>query len=152
MKIINGLLDYSKPWSTPDLYLFTGNRYITAKGKLVMGRGAALQCRDTYPGVDKDLANYIKNKSNTLQPNYFIIFTQLSKDQYLGAFQVKNNFADKAELEIIKRSTKMLKRYAIDKPHLNFHMNFPGIGYGGLPYELILPIVQQLPDNVILYK
>ena len=115
-----------------------------------MGRGAALQCRDTYPGVDKDLADKISK--GELSPNYFNIFTQLSKDQYLGAFQVKNNFADKAELEIIKRSTKMLKRHAIDKPHLNFHMNFPGIGYGGLPYELILPIVQQLPGNVILYK
>jgi len=150
MKIVNGLLDYSKPWKTPNLYLFTGNRYITAKGKLVMGRGAALQCRDTYPGVDKDLADKISKCE--LSPNYFIIFTQISKDQYLGAFQVKNNFADKAELEIIKRSTKMLTQYAIKKPHLNFHMNFPGIGYGGLPYELILPIVQELPDNVILYK
>jgi len=150
MKIVDGLLDYSKPWATPDLYLFTGNRYITAKGKLVMGRGAALQCRDTYPGVDKDLAN--KMSKNKLSSNYFIIFTQLDKDQYLGVFQVKNNFADKAELEIIKRSTKILTQYAIKKPHLNFHMNFPGIGYGGLPYESILPIMQELPDNVILYK
>lgn len=150
MKIVDGLLDYSKPWTTPDLYLFTGNRYITAKGKLVMGRGAALQCRDVYPGVDKDLADKISK--GKLSPNYFVKFTQLDKDQYLGAFQVKNNFADKAELEIIKRSTYILKWFAIDKPHLNFHMNFPGIGYGGLPYESIIPIVQELPDNVILYK
>lgn len=150
MKIVEGLLDYSKQWSIPDIYLFTGNRYITAKGKLVMGRGAALQCRDTYPGVDKDLADKISK--GELSPNYFVKFTQLDKDQYLGVFQVKNNFADKAELEIIKRSTKMLTQYAIKKSHLNFHMNFPGIGYGGLPYESILPTVQELPDNVILYK
>lgn len=150
MKIVDGLLDYLKPWATPDLYLFTGNRYITAKGKLVMGRGAALQCRDTYLGVDKDLADKISK--GELSPNYFVKFTQLDKDQYLGVFQVKNNFADKAELEIIKRSTKILTQYAIKKPHLNFHMNFPGIGYGGLPYESILPIMQELPDNVILYK
>ena len=130
--------------------MFTGNRYITAKGKLVMVRGAALQCRDTYHGIDKDLADKISK--GKLSPNYYVKFTQLGRDQYLGVFQVKNNFADKAELEIIKRSTEILKWFAIDKPHLNFHMNFPGIGYGGLPYELILPIVQELPDNVILYK
>ena len=45
MKLIKGLLDYSKPWTIPNIYLFTGNPIVKANGAIVMGCGAARQVR-----------------------------------------------------------------------------------------------------------
>ena len=150
MIIVNSRLDYSANWNTPDIYLFTGNSYITKNGKLVMGRGAALACRDLFTDCDKQFAFKILTSKYT--PNYFVEFIELAPDKLLGAFQVKHNFADNADIELIKKSAKKLKHIATQKPHIKFHMNFPGIGYGGLPFNIVLPIVDKLPNNVILYK
>lgn len=49
-------------------------------------------------------------------------------------------------------SPDKLTHIAAQKPNVTFHMNFPGIGYGGLTLNSILPIVDKLPNNVILYK
>lgn len=150
MVIINERLNYNANWEIPDVYLFTGNSCITKNKKLVMGRGAALACRDLFEGCDKQFAAKIQASKNN--PNYCVEFIELAPRKLLGVFQVKYNFADKADINLIKTSTGILARIATQKPDLKFHMNFPGIGYGGLQYNLVLPIVDKLPNNVILYK
>lgn len=48
----------------------------------------------------------------------------------------------------------------IVEKRLNYNANwelpdiylFTGIGYGGLPFNRVLPIVDNLPNNIILYK
>lgn len=150
MILVNNKLDYSTNWKAPDIYLFTGNSYITKNGKLVMGRGAALACRDLFADCDKQFAFKILTSKYT--PNYYVEFIELAPGKLLGAFQVKHNFADNADIELIEKSTKKLIHAATQKPQLKFHMNFPGIGYGGLPFNIVLPIVDKLPNNVILYK
>ena len=150
MIIVNSRLDYSANWESPDVYLFTGNSYITKNKKLVMGRGAALACRDLFKDCDKQFAFKILASKHT--PNYYVEFVELAPNKLLGAFQVKYNFADSADIELIKKSTDKLTHIAAQKPNVTFHMNFPGIGYGGLPLNSVLPIVDKLPNNVILYK
>ena len=150
MIIVNSRLDYSANWESPDVYLFTGNSYITKNKKLVMGRGAALACRDLFKDCDKQFACKILTSKYT--PNYYVEFIELAPNKLLGAFQVKYNFADSADIELIKKSTDRLVHIATQKPNVTFHMNFPGIGYGGLPLNSVLPIVDKLPNNVILYK
>lgn len=166
MIIKEGYLNYRSPWTDPDVYIFTGNSYITAKSKLVMGRGAALECRGAYPGCDAKLASVIQAKAEKtvigeIAPDYGLVFIEIGPTfmgisgehaQYLGVFQVKRYYSDPANLDLITHSTNILKQLAENKPHLTFHMNFPGIGAGGLKYEFVLPSVQCLPDNVILYK
>lgn len=150
MVIVEKRLNYNANWEFPDIYLFSGNNYITKNGKLVMGRGAALACRDLFEDCDKQFALKILASKHT--PNYYVEFIELAARKLLGVFQVKHNFADKADINLIKKSTERLNYIATQKPNITFHMNFPGIGYGGLSFNRVLPIVDNLPNNIILYK
>ena len=141
------MLDYKKPWKWPDIYLFTGNTTITKDKRLVMGRGGAKEVRDTYPGIDKRISINSGVSFTTIDPNWKIY----DEIQYIGYFKVKEHYRDKAKLSLIRHSTQELDWFAKEFPNNTFHMNFPGIGAGGLPYEEVLEIVLPLPDNVILY-
>ena len=52
------------------------------------------------------------------------------------------------------------KRLNYNAKRLNYNANwelpdiylFTVIGYGGLPFNRVLPIVDNLPNNIILYK
>jgi hypothetical protein len=146
------LLDYSKAWSKPDVYMFTGNNTLKSGDVLVMGRGAAKQVRDAFPGVDAQIGEYIKQcMIKFRQGDYGIIFANISPDQIVGAFQVKRYYSDDADLDIIRKSMKMLSFLALLSDY-TFHLNFPGIGAGRLQYDDVLPIIENLPDNVIVYR
>ena len=140
MKLIERRLDYSAPWQLPDLYLFTGNPIRRNDGGLVMGRGAARQVRDSYPGIDQR----IKTHCN-------ITFTLIQNTQWIGWFKVKKHFMDDADLSLIAKSTLMLRQIATHRKDCTFHMNFPGIGNGRLQLHTVQQVVQQLPNNVLLY-
>ena len=145
MKIVKGLLDYNKPWTLPDIYLFTGNPIINSRGRIVMGRGAARQVRDTYPGVDKELAK---------APGEYIKWVLLAPRMYLGWIKVKNHWSSVADLDLIEKSFKILNKLAsYDKmKNVKFHCNYPGIGYGKLSYNSVNKRLVGLVDNIILYK
>jgi len=147
MKIVEGILDYSKPWSLPDVYLFTGNNVVKNDGAVVMGRGAAKQCRDIYPGIDVAIGNMIR--SYPLSP---VVWVMINPKQCLGWFQVKKDWQAPAELPLIARSVKALSEVADNHPENTFHMNYPGIGNGKLNQQMVEPLVINLPDNVVLYR
>jgi hypothetical protein len=118
-------------------------------GALVMGRGAAKQVRDTYPGIDKVLGDRIRcNPASVLE------FVPVNEEhgQYLGWFRVKHHWKSKALLRLIERATKQLSYTAEEFPNTTYHMNFPGIGNGGLEYHSVLTIIKELPDNVLIYQ
>lgn len=153
MKLIDGLLDYSTKWSLPDVYLFTGNAIIKNNGAIVMGRGAAKQVRDSYPGVDKAFGLAIEAR-----PLEFIQWVRLAGhpddtgEQHIGWFKVKDHWRDPARRSIITQSTKRLIEIANGHPDITFHMNYPGIGNGKLKLKDIEPVLSALPDNVRIYK
>jgi len=147
MKLIHQLLDYSTPWRIPNVYLFTGNPIIKNNGTIVMGRGAAKQVRDTYPGIDGVFAKLISQ-----DPSTNCCFTAINPGQVLGWFKVKDHWADPAELNIIKNSVKDLITIVNTWPMINFHMNYPGIGNGRLSESEVESIINMLPNNVLIYK
>tara|TARA_R110000772_G_scaffold89906_5_gene186076 strand:- start:62 stop:523 length:462 start_codon:yes stop_codon:yes gene_type:complete len=153
MKEVRGLLDYTDNWELPDVKIFTGNATVKSNGELVMGRGAALQVRDNHRGISKALGTLIKPQLVVGNEFYgFALCQAASPRQLIGIFQVKTYYSNFADIELIQRSTNMLKQIAEAKPQLIFHMNYPGIGHGKLKYKHIQDIVSILPDNVILYK
>lgn len=144
-------LDYNEPWQLPDVYLFTGNSYVSSRGRLVMGRGAARAVRDRWLHIDKRLAQVVQQS-----PDRNVLFTHIGNDpaidkQFIGWFKVKHYFRDAAEIAIINKSTKELTRIAKQNSHLRFHINYPGVGAGRLSVNEVDSIIQQLPDNVIVY-
>lgn len=140
MKLIEKRLDYATPWELPNVYLFTGNPIRRNDGHIVMGRGAAKQVRDTYPGIGRMIS--------TERP---VTFTQITDRQFIGWFQVKHHWKDAADLDLITTSAAFLDHAAKTRPEVTFHMNFPGIGNGKLQRTDVEPILNALPDNVHVY-
>jgi len=152
MKLINNLLDYSQEPTLTDLFLFTGNTVVKKNGALVMGRGAAKEVRDSYPNIDK-----VFGKAITEHPTDNILWAPLTDpghsapNRFIGWFKVKHHWADNAELALISASVKDLTSFAEKFPKYTFHMNYPGIGNGGLAIEDVANLLKDLPDNVYIY-
>jgi len=112
-----------------------------------MGRGAAKQVRDLYPGIDKEFGSKIKELEDRW--HYGLI---LLPDRNIGVFQVKYQWYDKAKLDLIEQSVKKLKYMALYSAQYEIHMNYPGIGNGQLSEEEVYPLIKGLPDNVVIWK
>lgn len=145
MKIINGLLDYTQKWNLPDLYLFTGNPIINARGGIVMRRGAAKQVRDYYPNIDIKFAK---------APGESIKWVMITPTQLIGWIKVKHHWAEDANLDLILYSFSKLNELAKENPKFRFHCNYPGIGNGKLSYNKVDNILKSINiiDSIILYK
>jgi len=133
-------------WSifkTTDNFIVTTNSYIRTDGAIVMGRGIAKQLRNKHPGIDKALAAGVDHLG------YYGLSAVIGPDfQNIIAFQVKYHFAEDATLALITKSTNMLDAWSRRFSNRRYDMNFPGIGFGGLAYDDVLPIIESLPDNV----
>jgi len=130
-----------------DIYLVTTNSYIRKDGALVMGRGAAKQLSVMYPRLPYLLGDRIEHLGE-----YNVgVLTDTGSGLSLGAFQVKFNFSDEADLDLIQRSVDELHRVATEDGRV-FHVNFPGIGNGRRAIEDIEPMLASLPDNVCVWR
>lgn len=145
MHIVNGLLDYKTPWIYPDIYLFTGNPKINARGGVIMGRGAALEVRDAYKGIDRKLRPAVEACKTG------VCYVEIEPKQWLGWFQVKYSWDEDADLELIQRSVQTLARHARHRMDCRFHLNCPGTGNGNLEIEDVIGLLIDLPDNVFIY-
>lgn len=150
MRLVQGLLDYSQaPKRTQELFLFTGNSYRRKDGALVMGRGAAAAVKEMYPGINYQFGLQIDHLSFY---GIKIVHHAAASRANIGVFQVKLHFAWNAELSIIKDSLVYLDALAVEGPYSAIHMNFPGVGFGRLSQEEVEPLLQRLPDSVIIYR
>jgi len=130
-----------------DIYLVTTNSYIRKDGALVMGRGAAKQLATMFPRIPYLLGDRIDHLG---EYNVGVLTQTNEPFLSLGAFQVKFHFGDAADLELITRSRDELHKLACEDGRV-FHVNFPGIGNGRLKYDDVLPIMEDLPDNVCVW-
>ena len=153
------ILERGDMWSVyegADLFLFTGNSYINAKGELVMGRGLALEVKNRFVSVPAIIGSFLRDSHLKIYgvcvPAYIPEINQGSMGK-LGVFQVKRHFKDKAELAIIGASVVELKdRIQYESYYRNIHLNFPGTGYGRLKRKDVLPIISELPDCVRVWE
>jgi hypothetical protein len=153
MKIVKGNLWDSKD----DLILVTCNSYLRKDGALVMGRGAALELKEKYPGLPRSFGAWIEDTCGHLGEYGVIVFPLIllkvkeGSWKYRGVFQVKKHFKFPAQLDVIEHSCNILLDVMKSNHIKTTSMNFPGIGFGQLKYEDVLPIVEKLPDSVTLY-
>lgn len=123
----------------------TANSHLTKDLRLVMGRGAAQELKTILPGIDKIFGKIIHRTCGHLG------LYGLIKHDPCGIFQVKYNFRDKADLDLIRFSINLLTGEA-KKTGRIIHLNYPGIGYGQLSKEVIRPLLDILPDNVHIWE
>lgn len=133
-----------------DVILVTTNSYITNSGKLVMGRGAAREAAERYSSLPYQLARMISLFE--AKPYGVILLPPQENGIRLGAFQVKHHWRDQASLDLIQFSTNRLRTIANAWYGHRFALNYPGIGNGRLDEAKVFPIIQELPDNVFVYK
>lgn len=134
--------------SGADVIVFTGNSTVRKDRCLVMGRGAAHQAKQLFPGCDE-----IFGKEIITKPLYGVVVHPFNLRPILAVFQVKHHYKAPAELSLIKHSTAILKVLASGVwKDLCIAMNFPGIGWGRLNREEVLPIISELPDNVEVWE
>ena len=126
-----------------DFFVVTANSYIKQSGALVMGRGIARQLRDTLPVFAKTAGMLVNRKCGHLGEYNLLICDGL------GLLQVKYDFRDQADIELIRRSIDTLREHAEARPGDTYAVNYPGIGNGRIDRtDELEQIVSSLPDNV----
>lgn len=147
MKIIKGDL-----WDSKDDYiLVTTNATIKKNGAVVMGRGAAKELSIIRPNLPFLFGSLITNIQDSNR-RYGVGWELSNSSPNYGIFQVKYDWWDNADLNLILFSTEKLIEHCNGVlQNYKISMNFPGIGNGRLSYDEVLPIISKLPDNVSLY-
>jgi len=148
-----------KAVSGPAIYAVTTSASITKDGRLVMGRGAALQAVQRIPGIAYEAAQAIitsREQAGHLPhiPYGFLIVRppRPEEGKYgFGIFQVKDHWERAADLNIISCSMACLRYYAHSNPDITIRMNYPGIGYGKLFISSVAPLLTDLPKNVYIF-
>jgi hypothetical protein len=128
-----------KPLPFPVMYVVTTNAYIKATGELVMGRGAALTLKTKLPTIPKECGVRISALGPYPVPYGFLAIRSPFRDGKagIGIFQVKNNYSDPAEVNIIVKSCMVLKEWLTANPTVQVRMNYPGIGNGKLTRDKV---------------
>ncbi len=138
-------------WGKTDLFLFTSNPIVNKQGLAVMGRGIAKQLASKYPEVRKSFGQLLKEG---VEVGCDWVCTV--DNQPVGYFMVKDHWAEQAKLNIIQKSVDDLRHWIKDEEdegnYWRIDLNFPGIGNGHLPRDEVLPIIEQLPDNVHIWE
>lgn len=142
-------------WKAPNsdvgFFCFTTNSFLRKDGKAVMGRGIAFQVAQRFPNIPVILGKKI-NHLVTYGIRQCGVYKVNNVPVQMTAFQVKQHWKQPADLELIDYSTKLLARIATHYPKKIVLLNYPGIGNGRLAQELVEPILEQLPNNVWVYK
>lgn len=140
------------------LFYITTNPIVNANGEAVMGRGIALEAAKRFPTIRKDFAGklaYLRRE----EPFRYTGYIGSYDGQAMCYFMVKNHWKAQARLDLIDLSCRSLIADNMGRGIPGGYMyenridlNFPGIGNGGLKREDVLPILQQLPDNVHVWE
>ncbi len=122
------------------------NGTVKASGALVMGAGVAAQALERFLDLDKVLGRSIGARGNL--PFYY-------RDMYsrrIFSFPVKRHWRRSADLELIRKSARDLAQVAGHPVHASetFYLPRPGCGNGRLLWSDVKPVIEFLPDNVIV--
>lgn len=148
-------LKVGEMWNYPaDVYLCTTNGVLSGRDELIMGKGSALDMKKKYPNSPKLFGKKILEEATPGRVNlkYGLIYAELETPlPWIGAFQTKYHYNSRSYIDLIKLSTSMLKQFALFTSK-EIVLPYPGIGNGGLKEENVYEIIQELPDNVIVFK
>ena len=143
-------------WGKTDFFCITTNSYIKANGQLAMGKGIALEANVRFPNLAKSAGTQLilddVNHLGYYGATYVDINTYNDVSVGIMLFQTKYHFNDTSSLTLIKKSLNSLFWWLVEYPDSRFDLNFPGIGYGGLNRETVLPYLKLLPDNVHIWE
>lgn len=125
----------------------TTNGIVKADGKLVMGKGVALEATVFILDIARLLGSHVRAKGNVP-----LFHRELNSPGWMS-FPTKNHWKDPSSIELIRESTVCLLGAAHLCPGLSFFLPRPGCGNGQRDWEgEIKPLLEsvKLPDNVVV--
>jgi len=145
-----------------EIIIVTTNSIVLANGCLVMGAGAALQARNTFWWLPEVAGKTIRESCGSMGIYGTLILQPIDNDKEwdstsrrgdAGIFQTKTHYKQPSTLELIKYSTECLTKIAQDNPKQQYHLNYPGIGYGGLTPQEVRPCLKPMEkhNNVTIW-
>lgn len=140
-----GRLHYTTSVPANHVHFFTANNVVQRNGELVMGGGCAKAVRDLIQGSAKRFGDLEKKNPDGRIHSYH------QGRGLIASFQTKEHWKFDSPLWLIQSSTDVLAENARSLPKWTFHLPLPGCALGGLKKEDVLPILAELPDNVIVY-
>jgi len=153
MKLITG--DIWGELGSAKVIFVTTNAEVNGAGRLVMGRGAALQAAQLFPGLAEWLGRDLVVHKLVGKPYGLIVQSPApakGAGTFVGAFQVKFHWRDDADPDLIRFSVARLGQLAaLLRPNV-LAVNMPGVGNGRLREEDVLPLLLPLPNNVRVYR
>lgn len=129
-----------------DYICITTNSILNTKGELIMGAGVALEAKKRFPELPRIYGDKI-DKLGLFGKDYYLL-----QHNNLIAFQTKRHYKDKSPIELVKRSTQRLKFLATLFDDSIFGLPFPAVQNGGLSKDMVLPIIECLPNNVLVFE
>lgn len=141
-EITGNLWDYYGKPNT--IVCITTNGTVKKNGECVMGRGCALEAKTRWPRLPQVLGTAIKQFGNHVRR--FVGGDGLD----VVCFPVKHNWYEQADLELIKQSVEELAPHAEAESHLTYVLPRPGCGNGRLTWAQVKPLLESLPNNVLV--
>ena len=130
--------------------VLTTNGYVKANGACVMGRGVALEARERFPGIDKEIGAFIQASGNHVcvvrgRASYFIITMPVKPAVGPNG---EPGWKAMADINLIIESAIEL-RAAADEHDLRKTILIPrpGCGNGGLDWRDVRPVIAPILDD-----
>lgn len=134
---------YDKP---NHIICITTNGTVKKNGCGVMGRGCAKELLERVPDADILLGSHLQSFGN----NIGILCVDDQKQIRVIVFPVKHNWWEKADLTLIRKSAEQLNLIAITRADEAYILPRPGCGNGHLNWGEVKPLLEDLPDNVLV--
>jgi hypothetical protein len=142
-EIVGNLWDY---YADPaNMICITTNGVVKANGEAVCGRGCAREATQRIPGFARLLGNYIQEHGNV--PGFMQVH---EAEDYVFIYPVKHKWFEKASPNLILAAAHVLFDRAQANPSSQFILPRPGCGNGGLKWWDVKPLIEFLPDNVLV--
>lgn len=111
------------------------NGTIKKNGANVMGRGVAVQLTYRIHYFPMLLGDRLRTDGN---------FVHVFGPERIVTFPVKTEWYEKADLDLIRRSTDELRNIGEQNPHIEFYMPRVGCGNGGLSWDVVRLVLVRL--------
>ena len=141
-----------------DVICLTTNGSLRRDGGAVMGRGNALQAKRLWYGLDQLLGKLIKKHGNCVQvltreTSAGVKYLRLPRANgdplfcpvpwHLVAFPVKDQWHEKADLDLIGASAKALRKMIKANNWKRVLLPKPGCGNGQLTWKKVKPVLNR---------
>lgn len=133
-----------------DVICVTTNAEVRKNGCAVMGRGCAEFVRDTFRGSDKKLGGYLKSYGNRV--------FRLGQHHYRGkpfelvTFPTKNQWRDKSDLALIRKSAQELVALCNKFGYAKIYIPIPGCSNGYLRWSQVRKELTDLDSRFVVYS